>query len=553
MSSKRKTAFSDDDQIEGSGSDDQRESQLNDENDQDQEYISYLKTAPEFIFPEDAPQFFKDILLHFDNKYLSEELGLEIFRTIRILIQNPEFFAEFIEGNFLYQLPFDTTNLKYVHQILNIIYDIIQIDPTKINNPLGERDYFGKIVKKEPLKSLSLIKMFAEKCYNYQYEGEISPWALIDVLYNEIECFIEDDDQNTFKTYSSILLYILHEYPLYRDYRLESYWNLFIGCLSQATDDTIVQILYNILCYLYDYFNSQKEETNDKKYAAIVQGSKRKSSNDNNPELPIKQILRHIRINTTTRSGVLKLLMLFAVNDPDSLNNSKLIQILIHYAQKSLNASLILMKIADDETCANAIAKNGNLWLDKGLPEPFDTLRLFTIVFQHKNDRQILVSNEKFVSFLNFVTDELKSVGTVSVVGLIINESNVSKEIMNKMRNEQFINNYLDVASQNDVDSKVSSNNALKFIYKATKSGIYADFLPYIQWISNLKDEDELKETVSLIAAELAKNESCAKKMVSLRFNNFYERQLNDPSCSDSIKANANAFLKRIQKFQRKE
>ena len=63
----------------------------------------------------------------------------------------------------------------------------------------------------------------------------------------------------------------------------------------------------------------------------------------------------------------------------------------------------------------------------------------------------------------------------------------------------------------------------------------------------------KLKETVSLVAAELARNESCAKKMVSLRFNNFYERQLNDPSCSDSLKANANAFLKRVQRFQRRE
>ena len=124
---------------------------------------------------------------------------------------------------------------------------------------------------------------------------------------------------------------------------------------------------------------------------------------------------------------------------------------------------------------------------------------------------------------------------------------------MMRMRDEQFINSFLDVASQYDVETKVSFNNALGFIYTATKFGIYSDFLPYIQWISKLKDEKELKETVSLVVSELARNESCAKKMVSLRLNNYYERQLNDPSSSDTVKSNANKFLKRIQKFQKKE
>lgn len=561
MSSKRKTTNSFDERIDDVSLDHQ-DSFLKAENEQEQEYISYLKTAPEFVLPEDAPQFFNDILLHFDNKYMTEELGLEIFRTLRIMIHNPDFFSEFAKGDFLLQLPFYTTNPKYIHQILNVIYDVIQIDPTIINYPLGDEKHFGKIVIEEPLKSLSLIKTFAERCFNLQYNGEVTPWALIDILYYEIESFMNEIE--TFKKYSSVLLYILHEYQIYRDYRLESYWDLFVGCLSRVEDHVFIQIIYNILCYLFDYFNtSNQEEINsqkkkkDKKLSksvAIVQGSKSsKPKSLELPELPINQILKHVRINTITRGAVFKLLILYAMSNPGSLFNSKLIQILMHYAKKSLNASLILMTIAEDETCADLITSNGNLWLDKGLPEAFDTLRLFVIVFQHKHLRECLISNNKFVSFLNFVTNELKSAGTISMVGYIVNKGDISQETMEKIRNEQFINTFLDVASQNDVESKVSSHNALQFIQKAAKFGIFSDFLPYIQWISKLKDDEELKETVSLVAAELARNESCAKKMVSLRFNNFYERQLNDPSCSDSLKANANAFLKRVQRFQRRE
>lgn len=531
-------------------------------NDQVQDYISYLKTAPDYVVPEDASQFFSDILYQFENKETSEELGLEIFHTLRIFVRNPDFFAEFAEGDFLLKLPFNTTNSNYIHQILNIVHDVIQIDPTIINSPFGDEEHFVKIVKREPLKSLSLISAFAQKCFNFQYDGTICPWEMIDILYNEVEIFVDYDNTDIFKQYASLLLYIFNEYPIYRDYRVESYWNLFVSILSQVTDPTIIETTYNILCFLKDYFNPNYEDKNSRskkksrKYIAVIKNHNSKDIKRNlqyPPELPTQQILKHIRINSVVRGAVFKLLISYAMIDPQTLEDSKLIQILIHYSTKSLKASLILMTAAEDEGVAKMIVNNSNLWLDKKLPQAVDTLRLFMILFQHKRLQSKLVSDQKFIPFLNFITEDLQSDGVVAIIGSIINQGQVTQEVMTKLRNENFITTFLDVASQNDNELKVPSHTALEFIRTAMNFGIYSDFLPYIKWLSKLKDVDELKETVSIVAAELAKDEKCAKKMISLQFKDFYEQQFNDPSSSKVLRSNSKYFLKRIQRFQKRE
>ena len=59
--SKRKGSFSFDEQIDDNNLSNHQEITLKTENEQEQDYISFLKNAPEFVFPEDAPQFFNDI------------------------------------------------------------------------------------------------------------------------------------------------------------------------------------------------------------------------------------------------------------------------------------------------------------------------------------------------------------------------------------------------------------------------------------------------------------------------------------------------------------
>ena len=89
--------------------------------------------------------------------------------------------------------------------------------------------------------------------------------------------------------------------------------------------------------------------------------------------------------------------------------------------------------------------------------------------------------------------------------------------------------------------------------YASHSPGFYTEFLPYIEWISELKDSNELKEIVSTVAVNLAKNENCANKMIKLRFQVFYEKVMNDPSSCNTIRTNAKKFLRVIQRYQKKE
>ncbi|OHT03162.1 hypothetical protein TRFO_06837 [Tritrichomonas foetus] len=483
------------------------------------DFINNLKSAQQMLVVEDGSAFFQEILLQFQNINLNLDVGREILRTIRQLIINPQYFKVFCEYGFIYSLPYKLPAFK--DEVLALISDIIDNDFAQLCDHFGDPDYFLSCIALDPYKGLSIINKYAQRCI-YLIEtsgsGPFDPWSVLDLLYNCAPIFLRTE---YYQYYVSLVINVLHSYDTYRFYRIQNYWNLFIGCLTRV-DVTILPCIYTTLCYLKDEYIRDEMEI---------------------PELPFHQMIDHID-DRLVRSAIITLLASYAQIDPLLIHDEKIIEKLIIYSRRNLKASLVLMKMAEDVNLAEKIFGNGD-WLIKGMPEAVDTLRLFLLIFEHQSLREKIVENHNFVPFLNIMIKILGSAGSVALICTVIEKVELTAKLIKKMIKYRFIHTFLKLTTRQADEEKVMKHSAIIMMYSLATHGLHSEFLKYLQWINQVKDDEDLCEEASYLVVELAKDKKLAKKMVKLGFTKFYKAQLK--SDSERLQTNSSIFLKKLR------
>lgn len=510
-----------------------QEALLQVKNDTNEDYKDHLRSAIEFVLPDDAPSFFASILDSFNNKNMLEEAGLQVFKTIRAYLQFPEFFDILAHNKYLLQLPFDTETPSYIEQIFNIAYDIIQINPSKIQSPFGDQDHFTKVVAKDPLKGLSIIHQFANKVYCSEYEGTADPWTLIDILFNSYSIFMNENqnDNELLHKFGYVVIYILKTYPDYRNQRLSSYWKLFSKSLEKFNDPNSLYSIYNFLCFLKEMSSSEDFQETE----ALV----------NDLTLPLSMVVSHLHFEKRLRSPIFSLLALYSTTNPELLNDSELILELLSCSKKSsIKASLILMNISSVQEIAKIVLSHSKKWLERGIPDPIDTLRLFLVIFQHLPLHEEIVKNKRFVPFLIFVLKNIDSREILPIVNLILSRINITPSLFAKLRNSELTSMFINIANKYDDDDNISAHAVLEFMGLLLKHGAAEDLLNCIPYLSNIKKEDELKNRLCVVIYKMAKaSDKCASGLVDAGFREFCSQLVKETS-SEIVKKSCNRFLK---------
>lgn len=481
----------------------------------DDGFIQYLLRVPQNINQQDAPKFFKIILSHFSNN-IPIDIGNAIMMVIRVLIRSEKIRDIFVTQGFAEQIPFKNKN--YVDESFCILNEIVKNCPEAFDEELTNK--FASILTHSPSKSLSILCSYAKQFNDLNTDN---PWPMIDILIQASKYFSRP---NLLPSYSSILLHLCSKYPDYCSARGGYCWDIFKSIIESESDVTSLDVCYNSLAALFDFYKEG--------------------------EIPINSIKIHLK-NSEISDSVLSFLAVLAngnagTNEDLDANSSSvfsdpgILKSLLSISKTNVKATLVLMKASSDIQIASNILGKGE-WMVSSLPLATDTLRLFLVIFGHQKLRSKIVSLPTFVPFLKAMT-AINNSGVVTIICTILRRVTINQEMLDNMSSECFLDNYFQTAIH--LGDQVSLHSFLLLLDTLSKVGFTSEFVGACEKLVYLvKNDKHLNQIASYVAANLCKYEECAMKMKSLKLDEYFSDHLDDPQISKG----GQKFLRALQKL----
>ena len=150
---------------------------------------------------------------------------------------------------------------------------------------------------------------------------------MIDILIQASKYFTKP---NLIQNYSSILIHLCSKYPDYRSARGEYCWNILENIIETETDVTSLDVCYNSLAALFDYYKEGEIPTRSIK------------THLNNPEI-LDSVLSFLAVLASVELGPNN-----NSNHTSIFNDPEIIKKLLSTAKTNVKATLVLMKASSD-------------------------------------------------------------------------------------------------------------------------------------------------------------------------------------------------------------
>ena len=449
-------------------------------------FNSSLETIPSNLKTSQSLSFFQTILSNFQSDELPSETGINILKCVaKCLLSNNDNSKIFIDNKIVELLP--TQNKKYTEQIFNIFYILITGSPIIVDEAVAGR--LIHLIHQDPKKSLTLIALYSQR-----FSDIDNPWPIVDLLIQEGKYFTASEIA---PDYISLLAFLNKKFVEYRNGRAQHCWNQVTSMLI-SNDIPTLKCCYGGLC-------------------AIAEGY-------SDGPLPLEMVALHMK-EKDLQDSVLALLNVASLSDKD-MSNKKLISSLMTLSEKTVKATLVLMKLCTKFSCAQVVM-NIQGWLKLKLPTLTDTLRLFLVVLRHKDLRESITKNPDFVPFLKTIVSIEKG-GMVPIACTILRRVPLTKELITSLSKSGFLKLFYDAE---DVDDDgLTQHSKLLLTDTICRVCYVREYLTICDTIANIiKNNLKFNDAASLVAVRLCKYSRCKARMKELELDVFFKKNRNDP------------------------
>ena len=194
--------------------------------------------------------------------------------------------------------------------------------------------------------------------------------------------------------------------------------------------------------------------------------------------------------------------------------NGKLIKRILSISQDNIVGTLVLMRFALDESVSQILVDDSR-WLNADLPTPEDTLRLFLVVFTHKNLRNSIAQVPEFIPFLQSLID-FKSVAMLQTLCTILRRIKLTTLLVKRMSSQLIIANFLETSDS--IGTPDATYQSILFCDTISNVAFTKEFVTFCEVLKETCDsEDENFYQAVALAIEFCRHEKCLKKMRKLR------------------------------------
>ncbi|OHS95202.1 hypothetical protein TRFO_02137 [Tritrichomonas foetus] len=461
-------------------------------------FLDEIQSAHVYLTNDQAEEFFIIVLSHFD-KDISIENGKAILHSICRILSKDEFLKVFVAKDLSSALPFSKKN--YLEDVFDVLYVLVTRYPQAFNESLCAR--FQRKIRNKGEKSLLILTIYS------QHFNEIdNPWPMLELLFSEFNRFSKEDIAGK---YASLLAVLVQSYPEFRRAKGAEAWENVCQLLSIENDEILDQV-YNSL--------------------AIIANSIRHC------EFPFQYILEHFQHQSLQKSIVS--LLLVVPLEGSKLKDYGFIKSLVKIASENPKALLVLFRLAESKSIAQILVEKDPSWMEKDIPNLIDTLRLFLVVFQHKQLRPFIATATEFYNLMLRLIDE-KNESIIAIVCIIIRRLDLTEEVIAELSSTGFIMTFMETVRE--MNTIGSSRYGLLLLDKIAKSYYTKELVQSCEWVSKLiKARGDLFEDAAVVATGLCKYRRCEKKFKELYMIEFFLKLKKDPES----KKIASKFLKAI-------
>ncbi|KAK8891925.1 hypothetical protein M9Y10_029147 [Tritrichomonas musculus] len=443
-----------------------------------------------------AFEVFNALLSNFDSKKknrITNPIGIAILSAIAAIIQRPRNISIFISKGFLNNLPYG------VEDYSDVIFDIFCIClKSDINVFDDENKYVTKFEKQisfNPHKALIIIAMHVS---NFKYIAH--PWCLSDLLISQFPVFLSSAELAS--SHLSLIEYLCSQFPTYRKHRTTQCWSLLSQLLeSDIVDQKIIKQIYSIL------FTISSNNSEVKKCFHF---------------LPVNRVIEHIEIPFLKED----VLSFIAINTKEFKSCTDLINILLVESRKNEKASLILMKLSEEESNALYLISDDN-WFQYELPTYLDTLKIVYCCLDHSKVRMLASKSKRIIPLL--IKSSKKTLLSIIVIILgIIQKLHLSKHMVSEMSKYGLLNNIIRTTNSNK-DNAVS-DKILYRIFSAIAEISYANELLklFVLASEDIVYQSELYEEALNFVVKAVRYKECVNNMKSTKLFDYFKHIKNN-------------------------
>jgi hypothetical protein len=360
----------------------------------DRNFLSVLRSVPDFLTLEDCEHFFNVILSHFVSRAnLTKARGKAILSTITTLLANGIYTSRFIRRRFLSHLPIG------LPEYAGGVFDILMLLTTQKPELLDESfvPLFTRQLPLSPRKSLTIIAR-----YGHCFEDLDDPWPLLDLLFTQWEVLATP---GTAIDCVSLLVFLCRTFPDFRQPRAKHSW-LRICELLDTDDPSVLKTCY---AALFAISGIHKIEF-----------------------LPLRQIIRHLQWPELVEFVLPLLLVCWRIPCDE-----KILRVLVGLSRRDAAATLVLMKLSGTEQNATFLIEN-NKWFDLPMPTTLDTLKLVFVAINYRRLRGAVARSPRLVPLLVRGVLEVNVAHMAMVTGIVRRVRMTKKLAAELARTEMF-------------------------------------------------------------------------------------------------------------------
>lgn len=384
----------------------------------------------------------------------------------------------------------DYCDFEAQNSALTLYHRLFTFFPEGINSTFHSE--MDQIIANDIKSALILLQL-----YSQGFKDNKDPWDILDILLTSEKKFLKSDYATE---YIETLYYLCSTHKDYAKARLENCADVFFETAETASKlSTSVQALNSIVSL------------------SICAHSK----------LSVQRLTELLKDENCANPTVT-----FLLHCPTVEANPEIILALFKTAQRgNENAILVLCTIAEKFDYARIISRDLS-WIIDPLPTILSTLRLFLVMFRHKDLREKLLLNSNLTRMFSKLLHEKDQTSAIIIVQLIILYPNPSKDLIQKLKKNKVLKRLLDLCvASNNIEVLKSMVHLVSFLSEFGDSSEYLIAIPKLWDIVKTSSSITLDAIVTIV--NLSKYQLCALKCKELGMIQFFKEISSDPSYTE--------------------
>lgn len=514
------------------------------------EFKNELEKSPETLSIENASAYFKIVLAHFRHQIKTETKHL-ILKTLYKILCKPDFLNVFVTKGFTPALPFSHKDV--IDDIFKILYLLVTKVPNSFDEFVGNS--FSKLVFNRGLKSLIILSIYfdnnlyrigdiSEEYKNPDIdETKIKKYAnyrpMLRILLDQKERFMKPD---ICVQYAALISHIICKYPCLcgKDPSQNSY------IFGLDAFEVLTQLL------LPSEEENENIESERARIISIYSYLCKISAKIEECELPCQIIREHLKDQyLCTPALELLLVSKYAIDNDEEMANEGFIQSLLRIANSGNRlALLVLLRLAKNRNDVAQKLVEKPAWMEKckkahqnAPPEKVlsyvvDTLRLFLVVFNHKNLRDHIVSDNEFLIFLTILVETQEPDLLTICLQILRRVENLTKDFIEDIDECEFVSKFIEYSKKYD---------SIVLIDTIGKNMFSKDVWNNCSFLKDCLEQDEKFDAAATAAIDLCKFKKYRDRLKSLGVPEIFKKK----SKEDQKKRNkAEMFFRQFESNQ---